>query len=322
MTVKMKKLNLGKSNILVAPLAFGGNVFGWTIDEKTSFQMLDAFVDRGFNLIDTADAYSRWVTGNKGGESETIIGRWLKKSNKRNKVVIATKVGLEMGPGLKGLGRQHIRHSVEASLQRLQIDCIDLYQSHVDDPETEISETLQTYTELIREGKIRAIGASNFSGARLKASQDLSRQNSWAEYCSLQPRYNLYDRQEFETQLAPVCKDYGIAVINFYPLASGFLSGKYRSEKDLSKSVRGPSRIKEAYLNEKGLKILAAMDRVSEMTGAPLASIALAWLFAIPVITAPIFSATRLEQIDEVVSALDLKLSKEALDVLNTASAY
>src|SRR4051794_39511142 len=225
----MKTRPLGNSGLDVAPLAFGGNVFGWTIDEATSFRLLDAFVEAGFNLVDTADVYSRWAPGNKGGESETILGKWFRSSGKRDRVVLATKVGMEMGPGKKGLSRAYILRAVEDSLRRLQTDYIDLYQSHVDDPETPLQETLATYAELIKEGKVRAIGASNYSADRLAEAVQVSNRFGYPRYESLQPEYNLYDREKFETVLEPLCLERNIGVIPYYSLASGFLTGKYRS---------------------------------------------------------------------------------------------
>ena len=235
----MKKRKLGNSGIEVSPLALGGNVFGWTVDEPTAYDILDAFVAAGFNLIDTADTYSRWVPGNKGGESETIIGKWLKRSGNREKVIIATKVGSEMGPNRKGLAKSYILHAVEESLQRLQTDTIDLYQSHKDDPDTPLDETLEAYSQLIKQGKVRAIGASNYVAKRLSEALQISAQKGYAGYQSLQPRYNLYDRAEYERSLEPICVENGMGVITYSSLASGFLTGKYRSEKDSIKEHPG-----------------------------------------------------------------------------------
>jgi aryl-alcohol dehydrogenase-like predicted oxidoreductase len=311
---------LGKSGLEVAPLAFGGNVFGWTVDESTSFKLLDNFVAAGFNLIDTADVYSYWVPGNHGGESETIIGNWLKNSGDREKVVIATKVGMEMGPDKKGLSRSYIFKAVEGSLRRLQTDYIDLYQSHTDDPETPIEETLSAYSELIKQGKVRAIGASNFTAERLKESIRLSEEKGLPRYESLQPLYNLYERADYETNLEPVCVEEGIGVIPYFALASGFLTGKYRREADLSKSPRGQGVKK--YLDERGMRILDALDRVAKQHKSTPTRVALAWLVARPSITAPIASATNLEQLNDLIEGANLVLDAESMEILNQASEY
>ena len=305
---------LGHSGIKVGVLAFGGNVFGWTADEPTSFQLLDAFVDTGFNLIDTADVYSTWVSGHTGGESETIIGKWLKQSGKRDKVVIATKVGKPMGPDRKGLSRKYIEQAVEDSLRRLQTDYVDLYQSHEDDPNTPLEETLAAFGDLVAKGKVRAIGASNYSGARLSEAMQVSKSRNLARYETLQPEYNLYAREKFETDLLPVAKREGLGVIPYFSLASGFLTGKYRSEQDLSKSARGQG-IKK-YLNDRGLRILGALDQVAKSRAATQAQVALAWLIAQPTIVAPLVSATSVEQWRELVPAAELKLSQEDLEAL------
>ena len=320
----MQKRKLGNSGLEVAPLAFGGNVFGWTADEATSFGLLDAFVAAGCNLIDTADVYSKWVPGNKGGESETIIGNWLKRGGKRNggkreMVVIATKVGLEMGPGRKGLSKAHILRSVEESLKRLQTDYIDLYQSHTEDNATPLEETLEAYAQLIRQGKVRAIGASNYSAEQLRKAIEISTQCGYPCYQSLQPLYNLYSRAEFENELEPLCLEMNIGVINYYPLASGFLTGKYRSEADLGKSARGQAVKK--YLDERGFGILRALDEVAKSHRSTPAKVALAWLMARPGITAPIASATNLAQLNELIGATQLKLDNGSIERLNRASA-
>jgi aryl-alcohol dehydrogenase-like predicted oxidoreductase len=315
----LKRRRLGNSELVLAPLAFGGNVFGWTVDEKTSFELLDAFVAGGFNLIDTADAYSAWAPGNTGGESETIIGKWLKRSGKRREVVIATKVGMEMR-GEKGLSKSHILQSAEESLSRLQTDYIDLYQSHQDDPETPLDETLEAYGELIRQGKVRVIGASNYNAERLKQSLLTSEQNGLPRYESLQPLYNLYDREAFEAELEPLCLEQNVGVISYYSLASGFLSGKYRSESDLTKSARGGGVKK--YLDERGFRILNALDEVSNRQGSTPARVALAWLIARPGVTAPIASATSLEQLNDLIEATKLELDKTSLRVLDEVSAW
>jgi aryl-alcohol dehydrogenase-like predicted oxidoreductase len=303
----------------VAPLAFGGNVFGWTADEATSFKLLDAFLGAGFNLIDTANAYSRWVPGNKGGESETIIGNWLRqRPGARAKVLIATKVGADMGNGEQGLSKAYILAEVERSLQRLNTDHIDLYQSHRDDDKTPIDETLEAYSQLIRQGKVRVIGASNFTAARLAASLKSSAAHGFPRYESLQPEYNLYTRDKFEGELADLCRKEQVGVIPYFGLASGFLTGKYRSEADFGKSPRG-QRMKDM-LNDRGRRILAALDQVAKDSRATPAQVALAWLLAHGV-TAPIASATKVEQLDELLKGATLELAREAVKVLDEASA-
>ena len=316
----MEKRELGKSGIKVNPVAFGGNVFGWTIDEKTSFELLDTFVDSDLDFIDTADVYSAWKPGNKGGESETIIGSWLKKSGKRDKVIIATKVGKPMGPDKKGLSKAYITQAVEASLKRLQTDYIDLYQSHDDDKDTPLTETLATYTDLIKQGKVRAIGASNYTADRLEQALEISETTGLAAYQSLQPEYNLYDREGYEKDLEGVCKQYGLGVINYYSLASGFLTGKYRSEADLSQSQRGQGVKK--YLNDRGFRILKALDEVAVNYKSTPASIALAWVIARPGITAPIASATSTKQLKSIIDATQLNLDDDSIKLLNDESAY
>ncbi len=315
----MKKRRLGHSPLEVAPLAFGGNVFGWTVDEATSFALLDRFTASGFNLIDTADVYSRWVPGHKGGESESVIGKWLKKSGKRKDVVIATKVGMDMGDGRKGLRADYILRAVEESLSRLQTDYIDLYQSHTDDADASQEESLEAYAQLVKQGKVRVIGASNFSAERLQHALKLAHEHGYPVYQSLQPEYNLYRRNEFEHNLEQVCLTHGLGVIPYFSLASGFLTGKYRSEKDFSKSVRGSSMGK--YLNERGLRILDTLDEVAQQHAATSAQVALAWLMARPSVTAPIASATNLAQLDELMAAATLKLDQASILRLNTASA-
>lgn len=315
----MKRRRLGNSEIEIAPLCFGGNVFGWTVDERASFSLLDAFADAGFNLIDTADVYSGWVEGNRGGESETIIGQWLKASGRRGDVVVATKVGMEM-QGRKGLAKSHILRSCEDSLRRLQTDYIDLYQSHQDDPETPIEETLSAYAELIRQGKVRAIGASNYSAARLDEALVLSERDGLPRYESLQPLYNLYEREPFEAELEPLCLERRVGVISYFSLASGFLSGKYRSEDDLQRSARGQGVKK--YLNERGFRILAALDEVSRRLESTPARVALAWLIARPSVTAPIASATSLEQLQDLIEATRLELDETSVRLLDEASRW
>ena len=316
----MDKREIGRSGIKVHPFAFGGNVFGWTIDEKESFKILDGFVDAGLDLIDTADVYATWAHDGKGGQSETIIGNWLKRSGKRDKVVIATKVGKPMGEGKTGLSRKYITQAIEDSLKRLQTDYIDLYQSHADDKTTPLLETLETFTDLIKQGKVRAIGASNYDGIRLKEALQVSKDHNLAAYQCLQPEYNLYNREYYETELEPVCRERNIGVISYYSLASGFLTGKYRSEGDLSKSSRGQGVKK--LMNPRGFKILAALDKVCAEYDVTPATIALAWVMARPGITAPIASATTVKQLEELTKAVSLKLNSGAIDLLNSASTY
>ena len=315
----MLKRTLGKSDIRVSPLAFGGNVFGWTVGEAMSFKLLDAFVDAGFNFIDTADVYSHWAPGNRGGESETIIGRWLRHSAKRDKIVIATKVGKEMGPERKGLSRTYIMRAVEDSLQRLQTDTIDLYQSHADDPQAPLEETLEAYDRLVSQGKVRVIGASNYDARRLESALQASEKHGYPRYQSLQPLYNLYDRAVFEKELQPLCRRQGLAVISYFSLASGFLTGKYRSADDLSGRPR--AEMVKKYLDERGLRILAALDSVGREHGLTPAQVALAWLIAQPGITAPIASATNLQQLQELIEATTVELDKTSLKLLDQVSA-
>lgn len=314
----MTKRQLGNSDLKVAPLSFGGNVFGWTIDQATSFEILDGFVDAGFNFIDTADVYSTWVPGNKGGESEIIIGNWIKSRNNRDKVIIATKVGGDMGQGKIDLSKKYIVQAVENSLRRLQTDYIDLYQSHWDDETTPVEETLETYAQLVSEGKIRWIGASNFTTDRLKLALSASDKHGFPRYQTFQPLYNLYDREEFERELQPLCLTENLGVISYFSLASGFLTGKYRSEEDFSKSQRGGGM--KNYLNEKGLSILAALDTVAANYNSTPASVAIAWLLTRPTISAPISSATSLNQLKALTEAVELDLKPEAIDLLTSAS--
>ncbi|MBA2250454.1 MAG: aldo/keto reductase [Chitinophagaceae bacterium] len=316
----MQKRKLGSSDLEVAPLAFGGNVFGFTIDEKTSFILLDAFVEAGFKLIDTADGYSRWKPGNKGGESETIIGNWMKGRANRDKVIIATKVGTDMGDGKKGLSKKYIFSAVEDSLTRLQTDYIDLYQSHFDDMDTPVSETMDAYAALIKQGKVKYIGASNLSAARLLESLQYSEKNNLPKYISLQPEYNLYSRQKFEQEYQQLCIDNNLSVLTYFSLASGFLSGKYRSENDFTKSTRGSGMAK--YLNDRGFKILAALDEISKRYNTSQSSVSIAWLLSQPTIAAPIASATNIEQLHALTSAANLHLDKDTVDALTKASAY
>jgi aryl-alcohol dehydrogenase-like predicted oxidoreductase len=315
----MVKRALGRSGLQVSKLCLGGNVFGWTADEATSFTLLDAWVDAGMNFIDTADVYSRWAPGHSGGESETVIGKWLKTSGKRDKIVLATKVGKDMGDGKIGLAPAYIRSAVEASLKRLQTDVIDLYQSHDDDPSVPLADTLGAYADLIKAGKVRAIGASNFSAARLSEALAVSAAHELPRYECLQPLYNLVERPAFEAELEAVCVQHGIGVINFFGLARGFLTGKYRSEADLAKSPRGQG-VKQ-YLNPHGLRVLDALDSVAQRLNATPAQVALAWQIARPSVTAPIASATSLAQLADLVAAAHLTLDADAIGTLNKASA-
>jgi aryl-alcohol dehydrogenase-like predicted oxidoreductase len=315
----MQKKKLGNSGLEVSTLCLGGNVFGWTADEATSFRLLDAFLDGSGNFIDTADVYSAWVPGNKGGDSETILGNWFKRSGKRSKVVLATKVGMEMGPDKKGLSKAYIQRAVEDSLKRLQTDYIDLYQAHRDDEQTPLEETLGAFADLIKQGKVRAIGASNYTAQRLQAALDSSRQHGFPRYESLQPEYNLYDRAGYEVQLEPLCEKNHLGVIPYFSLAAGFLTGKYRSEADLGNKARA-GKVK-GYLNERGLRILSALDQVANENHSKPAQVALAWLMGRPSITAPIASATGLDQLKDLLDAANLKLERAAIERLDQASA-
>ena len=315
----MDKRRLGHTGFEVAPLALGGNVFGWTADEAMSFKLLDAFVDAGFNLIDTADSYSRWAPGHQGGESETVLGRWIAGRGRHDDVVIATKVGSDMGQGHKVLRKDYILQAAEASLRRLRVDCIDLYQSHWDDENTSFEETLNAYDQLLRQGKVRAIGASNLAAPRLKQALDTSRSKGLPRYMTLQPNYNLYERASFEGELQALCMREHLGVITYFSLAAGFLTGKYRSEADFGKSARGPGMKK--FLNPRGMKILDALDSLASRLRATPAQIALAWLIARPGVTAPIASATNLDQLREILRAATLKLDAEAIAALDRASA-
>jgi len=315
----MQRRKLGRTGFEVAPLALGGNVFGWTADEPTSFGLLDAFVGAGFNLVDTADSYSRWASGHVGGESETVIGRWIARRGHHDDVVIATKVGSDMGLGYKCLRADYIVREVEESLRRLRVESIDLYQSHWDDDKTPLDETLEAYERLMRQGKVRAIGASNYSAERLAEAIDISKRHGWPRYETLQPVYNLYDRNVFEGPLRDLCMREGIGVISYYALAAGFLTGKYRSEADYGKSPRGGGMKK--YLNERGLRILRALDDVAARIGVKPGQIAIAWLIAQPGITAPIASATSVQQLEETLAATRIVLDADALRLLDEASA-
>lgn len=311
---------LGRSMLKVAPWALGGNVFGWTVDQPTGFRILDAFVDAGFNLIDTADTYSLWIDGHQGGESESVIGAWLRQSGRREEVLLATKVGMDMGVGGKGLSEDHIHKSIGGSLRRLQTDYVDLYQAHEDDSSTPLDETLGAFGDLIEEGKVRAIGASNYDADRLEEALLLSQDRGLPRYESLQPKYNLLDREVFETSLEPVCQVQELGVLPYSSLASGFLTGKYRSPEDSGKSPRGGGAVKR--LDERGRRVLAALDAVATRLDVRPATVALAWLIARPTVTAPIASVTSLDQLRDLVSAASLTLDAAAVSELDRASQY
>jgi aryl-alcohol dehydrogenase-like predicted oxidoreductase len=314
----MEKIKLIHTDIEIAPLIFGGNVFGWTVDEKKAFELLDHFFENGFNCIDTADSYSAWAPGNKGGESETIIGNWMKARGNRNQIVILTKVGDTISANKKGLSKKYILSAAEASLKRLQIGHIDLYQTHKDDPSTPIEETLEAYQQLMDEGKIGYIGVSNLSPERIEESLEISREENLPGYQTLQPKYNLYDR-EFETKYADLVQRNNLSVMTYSSLAGGFLSGKYHSEKDFSKSRRGKAM--EKYLNKKGKALLKVLEELTEKHNSSPATISLAWLLKNPLVTAPIASATNKEQLDEIMKAVELNLSEEDMEKLNAAGA-
>jgi aryl-alcohol dehydrogenase-like predicted oxidoreductase len=315
----LHKRKLGHTGLEVPVIMLGGNVFGWTVDEAASFRLLDAAFDAGLNFIDTADVYSRWIPGHKGGESETIIGKWFARSGKRDKVIIATKAGMDMGDGKQGLAPKYIAEAVEASLGRLQTDSIDLYQSHKDDDKTPLDDTLEAFDRLVKQGKVRFIGASNYSGARLREALAVSKRKGLAAYQSLQPHYNLMERTGYESDLAPVVAESDIGVIPYFSLAGGFLTGKYRSEADVQGKAR--AGIVGKYVNGRGLAVVKALDEVAAEYKSTPASVALAWLIAQPGITAPIASATSEKQLADLAAAGDLKLEKAALDQLSTASA-
>ena len=314
----MEKRQLGASSLNVAPIAFGGNVFGWTTDEAMSFRILDAFVGAGFDFIDTADVYSRWNEGNNGGESETIIGNWLASRGGRDKVVIATKFGMEMGPDKVGLSPKYMVEAVEASLRRLKTDYIDLYQCHKDDPDTPVEATLEAYARLIEQGKVREIGASNFNAERLGEALDLS-QKGLPRYQSLQPMYSLVERGSLEGALEDLCLAENVGVIGYYSLASGFLTGKYRTKADMAGRTRG-SRVQK-YLNDQGLGVIAALDEIADKHGAKPGQVAIAWLMARPSVCAPIASATNLAQLDELLKSVDVALDIGDIARLDAASA-
>lgn len=314
----MNKIQIGTTDIKVAPFNLGGNVFGWTLDEKKSFEILDAFVDARFEFIDTADMYSYWVDGGAGGQSETIIGKWMKARNNRDKVIIATKVGGATGVNEVDTSRKHILETVEKSLKRLQTDYIDIYYTHYDDEKTPIEETLGAYDELIKQGKIRHIAASNISPERLRESMEISEKNNLPKYQALQPLYNLVEREGYEKNYAPLVEEFGLTVFPYYALASGFLTGKYRSKDDLAKSVRGKGVAN--YLNDKGLNILKALDELAEKHNAVPATISLAWLSAQPNIGGPVASATSIEQLNQILASTKINLSQEDLELLDKAS--
>ncbi|MGV3656087.1 MAG: aldo/keto reductase [Noviherbaspirillum sp.] len=311
----MQQRILGRSGISIAPIVFGGNVFGWTADEARSFELLDRFSGMGFNAIDTADTYSSWAPGNAGGESETVIGKWLARRGRRDDIVLMTKVGL--WDKHKGLAAANIEAAVEESLKRLQTDYLDVYFAHTDDPDTPLDETLEAFARLVQAGKVRAIGASNYDAGRLRQALDVSEQRKLPRYEVMQPLYNLYDRDVFETSLAPLAQQQEIGTVCYFSLASGFLSGKYRSAADLAGSKR--EQMLQRYFDDRGLRILQALEEVASELSAPPAQVALAWLLARPGVTAPIASATRLEQLDEILGAATLALPQEALDKLGSA---
>lgn len=315
----MQKRRLGANGPEVPVVCLGGNVYGWTLPEKEAFRQFDQALDHGLNFIDTADVYSRWAPGHQGGESETIIGNWFSKSSKRKQIILATKVGMDMGEGRKGLKPAYICQAVEASLRRLQTDYIDLYQAHQDDQETPLEETLKTFDDLVKAGKIRYIGASNYSGKRLAEALETSRRNSLASYISLQPHYNLVEREQFETDLLPVVQKYQLGVIPYFSLAAGFLSGKYHGKQDAEKAARGAMVRK--YLNDWGFGVIAALEQIAQAKASTPARVALAWLMDQPGITAPIASATSDQQLNDLAEAAKLKLDRESIQKLNEASS-
>ena len=315
----MEKRRLGFAGPEVPVICLGGNVYGWTLPDSQAFRQLDAALDTGLNFVDTADVYSRWAPGNKGGESETIIGKWLAKTGKRKDLILATKVGMEMGEGKKGLNAAYIRQAVEDSLRRLQTDYIDIYQAHKDDSETPLEETLGAFDELVKQGKIRYIGASNYSGARLAEALETSRKHGYASYISLQPHYNLVERQDYDSDLLPVVEKYQLGVIPYFSLAAGFLTGKYRSKQDTEQAARGS--MVQKYLNDWGFAVIAALDEVANAHESTPARVALAWLLAQPGITAPIASATNETQLVDLAEAANLRLDAWSIEKLNAVSA-
>lgn len=317
----MRQKKLGNSELNVSVLCFGANVFGWTVtDEKIAFKLLDRCLEAGINFIDTADIYSTWVPGNQGGESETLIGKWFKDRKNRDQVILATKVGMEMAPGKSGLRKDYIKKSIDASLLRLKTDYVDLYQSHKDDESTPIEETLGAYADLVKAGKVRVIGASNYTKERLSESLNVSADKKFPRYESLQPLYNLLEREDFEKNLAPLCLKENVAVISYFSLASGFLTGKYKRSEDMSKSDRG-SRV-EKYMNERGFRVVAALEKVAKTLDSTPSAVALAWLMAQPSVTSPIASATNEKQLEDLIASTNIELDKASLALLNEASDY
>ncbi len=315
----MQRVILGKSNLEVPVMCLGGNVYGWTLAEADSFRQLDAALEAGLNFIDTADVYSRWAPGHKGGESETILGKWLAKGGKRDNVMLATKVGQDMGDGNKGLKAAHIEQAVEASLRRLQTDYIDLYQSHIDDVQTPLEETLSAFDKLVKRGKVRHIGASNYSAARLQEAMTVSKENGLVSFISLQPLYNLVAREHFETELLPIVQEHTLGVIPYYALAAGFLTGKYRSKEDAAGKARGGTVGK--YLNDWGWSVLAVLDELAREHRSTPGQVALAWLMVQPGVTAPIVSATSDRHLTDIIEATRLTLDHASLEKLNAVSA-
>jgi aryl-alcohol dehydrogenase-like predicted oxidoreductase len=315
----VEKRKLGAAGPEVPVICAGGNVYGWTLPEADAFRQFDQALDLGLNFIDTADVYSRWAPGHEGGESETIIGKWFAKSGRRKEVILATKVGMDMGAGRKGLKPDYIRQAVEASLKRLQTDYIDLYQAHSDDADTPLEETLKAFDDLVKAGKVRYIGASNYTGARLAEALETSRKNNLTSYVSLQPHYNLVEREKFETDLLPVVQKYHLGVIPYFSLAAGFLSGKYRSKQDAEKAARGA--MVQKYMNDWGFGVIAVLNEIANAKGSTPARVALAWLIAQPGVTAPIASATNDKQLNDLAEAAKLKLDSESIQKLSEASS-
>ena len=310
----MQLRKLGRSTLEIFPLSLGTNVLGRNIDEPTAFAVLDAYMEGGGNCIDTADSYS-------AGESERVLGRWMKARGNRDRVIIATKLGSQMAPGKQGLSRRYMFEEVEASLQRLQTEYIDLYQAHQDDTETPLEETLQAFDELVRQGKVRVIGASNYSAARLAEALQVSQQHGYVRYESLQPLYNLVDREAYERELEPLCREHELGVITYFSLARGFLTGTYKPGKPLPQSQRA-QQVENLYMNERGFRIRAEVERVASRSHATPAQVALAWIMARPGVTAPIASATSVEQVVELLRSVELQLDAEAITALNTASEW
>ncbi len=317
----MEKRKLGQSELSIAPIVFGANVCGWTVNQKQSEEILDAFLDYGFNMIDTANNYAIWADGLNGGDSERVLGQWFKSSGKRDKVILSTKVGKTIGDGSKGLKKEYIFKCVEDSLKRLNTDYIDLYHSHEDDKETPFEETLEAYDVLIKQGKVRYIASSNYEASRLQEILDVSKAKGLPSYVAHQPCYNLYDREVYEAAIEKTCVDNGLGVISYFSLASGFLTGKYRNADDLQKSARGPLFVKK-YLTDRGVKILKALDEASAQTGLSHSTISMAWLLSKKSVTAPIVSATNVEQLVDIAKSAGVTLPKAVLESLNQASSY